>query len=53
MGSREGGTRSGEMRECDEERKVSGRMELGQTGKLGGGIVGGGTPSVMDHDVSG
>lgn len=46
MGSREGGTWSGEMRECDEERKVSGRMELGQTGKLEGGMgdSGGGDP---------
>lgn len=55
MGSREGSTWSGEMRECDVERKVSARMELGQTGKLEGGwgTVGGGTPSLMDHDVSG
>lgn len=40
VGLREGGTPSGEMRERDEERKVSGRrkgrMELGDTGKLEG-----------------
>lgn len=41
VGSRECGTQSGEMRERDEVRKVSGRrkgrMELGQTGSLKGG----------------
>lgn len=41
VGSRQGGTRSGKMRERDEERKVSGRrkgrMELGQASSSKGG----------------
>lgn len=66
VGLREGATQSEEMRQCDEERKVSGRrkgwMEPVQTSSLKAGgedeewwitiLKGPVKHSMMDHDVS-